>query len=140
MAGVVMRIVPKRTLDFTSLAISQSEEIILAQNIDVSQWREVSLMVRTHTNSFSGGLGTIDIYAYMEGRTSEDPGLLFATTAALGTVTINSSTTAPAYSVNTLGANLGSMIKIAAKGTRTSSNTANAIKADISIDVSLKSA
>jgi len=39
-----------------------------------------------------------------------------------------------------LGNNVGSMIKIAARGTRTNSNASNAIKADISVDLSMKSA
>jgi hypothetical protein len=142
MAGNVLRIMPKRSLDFTSVSsgTGQAEEIILAQGIDISAWREASLMVRTHATTFSGNIGEIDVYAYMEGRTSEDPGILFATTAPLGMVQITSSTVAPAFSVTSLGSNLGSMIKIAAKGTRTSSNGSNFIKADVSIDLSLKSA
>ena len=118
----------------------QAEELVLAQGIDISNWREVSLMVRTHSTSFGGNIGQIDIYAFLEGRTPEDPGILFATTAPLGTVTINSSTVVPSYTVNTLGSNLGAMIKIAAKGTRTSSGGTNTIKADVSIDLSCKSA
>jgi len=142
MAGTVLRIVPKRTLDFTAVSSGsgQAEEFILAQGIDISAWREVTMMVRTHATSFGGSIGQIDLYAYLEGRTSEDPGILFATTTPLGTVTINSSTTAPAYSVSALPSNTGGMLKIAAKGTRTSSSGTNTIKADISIDLSLKSA
>jgi len=142
MAGTVIRVIPKRTLDFTAVSSGsgQAQEIVLAQGIDVSAWREVSLMVRTHANSFSGAIGQIDIYAYLEGRTQEDPGILFATTAPLGTVTISSGTAAGSYSVNTLGGNVGALVKIAAKGTRTNSTGANAIKADVSIDLSCKSA
>src|SRR5262249_19941928 len=142
MAGQVIRVIPKRTLDFTSVSSGsgQAEEIVLAQGIDISNWREVSMMVRTHSTGFGGNIGQIDIYAYMEGRTPEDPGILFATTAPLGTVTINSSTVAPAYSVTSVGSNLGAMVKIAAKGTRTSSNGSNTILAAVSIDLSLKSA
>jgi hypothetical protein len=131
---------PKRTLDFTSVTNGSNEEIIVAQGIDISQWREVSLMVRTHVNSIVSSVGQIDIYAYLEGRTSEDPGLLFATASALGTITINAATTAPSYTVNSIGSNSGGMLKIAAKGTRVASTGANTLKADISIDLSLKSA
>jgi hypothetical protein len=42
--------------------------------------------------------------------------------------------------VNGLPSNIGSMIKIAAKGTRTSSNGTNQIQAAVSIDLSCKSA
>jgi hypothetical protein len=142
MAGIVMRVIPKRTLDFTSVSSGsgQAEELVLAQGIDISPWREVSLMVRAHSTSFGGNVGQIDIYGYMEGRTPEDPGILFATTSPLGTVTINSATVAPFYAVNSLGSNLGSLVKIAAKGTRTSSTGTNLIQAAISIDLSCKSA
>ena len=140
MAGQVIRVIPKRTLDFTTVQSGFSEEIVLAQGIDVSNWREASMMVRTHSTSFGGNIGQIDIYAYMEGRTPEDPGILFATTSPLGTVTINSSLSAPAYSVSALPANLGALVKIAAKGSRTSSFGSNSISAAVSIDLSLKSA
>jgi hypothetical protein len=142
MAGSVLRVVPKRTLDFTAVSSGsgQAEEIVLAQGIDVSAWREIALMVRTHANYMPGSIGTIDIYAYLEGRTTEDPGILFATTSPLGTVTINFSTVAPSYTVNSIGQNAGAMIKIAAKGTRSNSIAGNALKADISVDLSLKSA
>jgi hypothetical protein len=142
MAGTVLRIVPKRTLDFTAVSsgTGAAEEFVLAQGIDISGWREATMMIRTHSTAFGGAIGSIDIYAYLEGRTSEDPGILFATTTPLGTVNINSSTVAPAYSVSAIPGNAGAMLKIAAKGTRTNSLGSNTIKADISIDLSLKSA
>ncbi len=115
MAGMVLRVVPKRTLDFTNVSSGsgQSQEIVLVQ---------------------------IEIYAYLEGRTSEDPGILFTSSSILGVVTISNTVAAPLYSVTSLGNNVGSMIKIAARGTRTNSNASNAIKADISVDLSMKSA
>lgn len=85
-------------------------------------------------------VGKIEIYAYLEGRTSEDPGILFTSSSILGVVTISNTVAAPLYSVTSLGNNVGSMIKIAARGTRTNSNASNAIKADISVDLSMKSA
>lgn len=145
MAGTILRVIPKRTLDFTSVSsgTGQAEEIVLAQGIDISQWREVTMVVRTHANSFSGNIGTIDINAYLEGRTPEDPGILFAQSTVAGgtgTVQITSSTSAGTYALANCGTNTGGMIKIAAKGTRSSSTGANAIKADVSIDLSLKTA
>jgi len=142
MAGAVIRLVPKRTLDFTNVSSGsgQAEEIVLSQGIDISAWREVSLMVRAHATTFGGPNGQIDIYAYLEGRTTEDPGILFATTSPLGIVTISSTTVAPMYAVNSIGSNLGGMLKVAAKGTRVSSSAGNNIKADVSIDLSVKSA
>jgi hypothetical protein len=137
-----MRVVPKRTLDFTSVSSGPNnvQEVVLAQGIDVSDWREISLMVRTHSNSITNSVGNIQIYAYLEGRTQEDPGILFATTTPQGTYTITASTPQQEYAVNALNANAGAMIKIVAKGTRVHSLTGNTIKADVSVDLSLKSA
>ena len=143
MAGTVVRVMPKRTLDFTAVSsgIPQAEEIVIAQGIDISQWREVSMMVRTHANYFPGAIGEIDINAYLEGRTSEDPGILFASASPVATVAITNATSAPAYSVVTCTSTpAGGMLKISAKGTRTSSTGTNLIKADVSIDLSMKSA
>lgn len=143
MAGTVIRVMPKRTLDFTSVSSGsgQAQEIVIAQGIDISDWREVSMMVRTHSISFAGAaIGSIQINAYLEGRTSEDPSILFASASVAAQVIIDSSTVAPAYSVVGLASNAGAMLKIAAKGTRTSSTGLNTIKADVSVDLSLKSA
>jgi len=141
MAGMVLRVVPKRTLDFTNVSsIGASQEIVLAQGIDVSDWREVSMMVRLHQNSIVSTVGKIELYAYMEGRTGEDPGILFTSANTLAVVTISNTVAAPMYAVSSLGSNVGAMIKIAARGTRTSSNASNSIKADISVDLSMKSA
>ena len=142
MAGTVMQVIPKRTLDFISVlsGIPQAQEIVLVQGIDISAWCEVFLMVRVHSNSIPGAIGTIQVYGYLEGRTSEDPGLLFTTAAPLGAVTIDNTTVAPSYAVNTIPSNAGAMMKVACRGTRTGSTGTNLIKADVSIDLSLKSA
>ena len=70
----------------------------------------------------------------------EDPALLFTTTTQLATVTIDNTVVAPSFTVNGVTSPFGSMLKIAAKGTRTSSNGTNQIQAAVSIDLSCKSA
>jgi hypothetical protein len=137
MAGIVMQVVPKRTLDFNALNSGSTEDLVVAQGIDISQWRESSLMMRLHVSSVSAG-GTISIFAQVEGRTAEDPGILFFTSGqTLGLLTINSSLGAPYYTVNGLGSNVGAMIRVVARGNRTGAGTLNA---DVSVDLSLKSA
>lgn len=138
MAGMVMQVMMKRTLDFTNVLSGSTQDVVLAQGIDISQWREVSLLVRAHSTSFGAAVGSIAIYALQEGRTAEDPGVLFTSSAQTGTVTIDNSTTAPMYAVNALPSNFGSMVKIVAQGKRVA--TGNNIRADISVDLSMKSA
>jgi len=95
--------VPKRTLDFNSVASGNTEDLVVAQGIDISQWREASLMMRVHVNSVSAG-GGIQIFAQVEGRTAEDPGILFFTSGqTLGILSVTSALTAPYYTVNSLG-------------------------------------
>lgn len=141
MAGSVIRLVPKRPLDFTSVSSGSgaAEELVIAQGIDVSQWREASLMIRTHTSSFFNNIiGQIDINVYVEGRTSEDPGLLFATATPVSSASITASTPPGAYQVISCSSHTGAMLKIAARGTRTNSLSTNSLRADVSIDLSLK--
>jgi len=140
MAGRQIGLIPKRTLDFTSVQSGQAREIVLMDGVDVSEWGEVSLMVRTHSKAFGGDVGRIDIFAVADGRTLEDPGILFASAVPLGTVTINNATPAPSFTVANVDLNVGPVLRIAAKGTRTSSLSGpNTLKADVSIDLSVKS-
>ena len=146
MAGVHLRVVPLRRIDFSHVASGQTEEMVLAEGIDVSQGREVCLVVRTHSNlisASSGGsstVGEIDVYAYLDGRTPEDPGVLFATTSLLGITQIIAGASVPGYLVSDLGTPTGALIKVLARGTRVDSFGANTIAADISVDVTVKSA
>jgi hypothetical protein len=138
MAGIVLRVIPRRLLDFSDVSsgTGQAQEHVLAQGIDVSSWRHVAMMVRTHVNSIGAGSSKIEINAYAEGRSSEEPGVLFASKTPLATSVISVGT-APHYDVVILPENIGSLLTIAAKGTRTA---ANGLAAWVSIDLSMKSA
>jgi hypothetical protein len=137
---MVMQVVPKRFIDFNELTSGSTQDIVLAQGIDISQWREASLMMRVHVNDVTTTVGTILIFAQTEGRTAEDPGVLFySSSQQLGTLTINNTITAPYYVVNGLGANIGSMIRVVARGNRTVTGT-QFLDATVSVDLSLKSA
>ena len=72
MAGTVVSVIPSRLLDFSSLAMGSSMELVLKQSIDVTAWMAASLLVRVSTVDLSGG--DIFITAYLEGLTPDDPG------------------------------------------------------------------
>jgi hypothetical protein len=139
MAGSVIRVQRRRVFNFGAVSIGQSQEVVIAHGIDVSEWPDVAIGVRAHSTNFGGALGNVQIYAYCDGRTDEDPNILFATTTPLGVATIDNTTVTPAYMIRSLGPNLGGLIKIAAKGTRTSSASNNNISATVSVDVFCKS-
>lgn len=77
MAGIVIRLVPKRLFDFGTLTPGVPFSMILASRIDVSQYIDAILAVRIHSG--------INVPAAMsftlvqEGFTPDDPTLFFTT-------------------------------------------------------------
>jgi hypothetical protein len=142
-AGTILTVCPKRTFDFSALAIGGSQEVVLTQGVDLSTWREASLVVRLHKNSFGSYLGEIDVAVALEGRTDEESGMLFAsplTTFYPITVASSAATFYVGKVFTSAGNTVGEMLKISVVGSRTSSGTANSIAADLSIDLVLKNA
>jgi hypothetical protein len=133
--GYVTPCVSKRFISFDTLAVSQSQEIILADRIERLQWSEAIVMVRVYSHSLAGGSGTITIGTYPESFSAQDPGMQFLDRSFFQSVTINGATLNPAYL--TFAASEGAMIVIVAQGAR---SAAGALNATVSIDVSFKDA
>ena len=129
MAGSIIRVIPPRLLDFSAVSSGSSQEIVLADRIDISAWRQVGLLIRTHSNSIDGG--EIDINAYADTRAEEDPGILFTGPMVAASFAGGASN----YRMTNLDSSIGSMVKVAAKGTRSSSGSIAAI---VSVDLSCK--
>lgn len=90
MPGAIKRAVPKSMYDFGSIPASASGSIVLASGIDVSKYSNLQLVLRIHDINILGSTGpSIELNAYTEAPTPEDPGLEFVTTnplpVALGT-------------------------------------------------------
>ncbi len=75
MSGDIIRLVPKRVVDFSTLAIGSSQDLVLADRIDLTPWSDITMLARVHTHSLSNGAGSISILALPDGHTNEDPGL-----------------------------------------------------------------
>lgn len=82
MAGQFRSILPKRVYDFTNLALGASQQLIVAQRIDVSKYIDCMLAVRTHAASFAGGNG-VNLDVYGDGYTGDEPGKTFLTATPL---------------------------------------------------------
>jgi hypothetical protein len=90
MAGRLIPILPKRVFDFTGVAVGATQQIVLAERVDVSEFIDCMLVV----HSFSvPAFVTMNIDVYGDGFTQEEPNMLFRTSAPLfASTTINSAT------------------------------------------------
>jgi hypothetical protein len=132
-------LVPKRVLDFTGLSSGSTEDLILADRVELLHWREVTAQIRVSTHSLSSGAGTIAIRAAAQSWTEEDPTLAFFDDSNAWSVTITSATPSPAYLTFTIPTSgtacLGHMARFTARGNRTA---AGALSAQLSLELSLK--
>src|SRR5262245_51664955 len=99
MAGLIYRVSPKKTFDFSTVTPSGVQDVILAKAMSVAAVREGTLLVRVHTGTSITG-GTIDVIVQSEAPSDDDPALDFVSTTGPGgspwaTVTLNSSTPVP---------------------------------------------
>ena len=136
MAGKIINVISQRFLSQSSMAGTNGYmEAILAQGIDVSEWTEVTLVVRLLDKTITS-TSSVEIFAQSEGRTSDDPSVQFVSSTKLGSVTMTSSTVTPQCFLRSLGPNLGSAIRIMARNTFEDDASAEAL---VNIDLTLKS-
>jgi hypothetical protein len=135
MAGALIRAVPKRTINFAGLLSGSSQAFVLAEELDVSDWREIVVMVKVHSHSVAAGAGFIYIRAYPQSLSAEDPGMQFVDKSATYFVFIDNTIPSPAYL--TFNISQAPRLMLVAEGVR---NGAGTITATVSIDVSLKDA
>lgn len=137
MTGYVIRCVPEIKLDFAGLSTSGQQDVVLADQIDVVQWSELTMLVRVHSHTLGSGAGSIGISAYKQSVSLDDPGLTFLDSNPQG-VSFFNGTPVPAYFVLNLSALWGAsppMVRIVASGLRTG---AGILAATVSLDLSVK--
>jgi hypothetical protein len=113
-------ILPKRFLDFATLAVGTTQEVTLADRVELLHWRELTLTVRVHSHTMSFS-NFVQINVYPQSWTAEDPGAQFINVSATS-VQITSSTPSPGVlvlTIPTLGLNaIGAMARITAFGSK----------------------
>src|SRR5689334_17048766 len=77
MSRQILPTIPKRLLNFDGLEIGGSSNIVLAQEVELLHWRELTLMVQVHSHSLSSGAGSIYVAVVPMSRTIEDPSTAF---------------------------------------------------------------
>jgi hypothetical protein len=95
MSEMMIEVMPKRSFDFATVAVGGSQDVILADRVELLEWRELTMIVRVHSHTLTGS-NTISVYAFPQSWTSEDPASLFWDPAFVNGVVITSTTPSPA--------------------------------------------
>lgn len=140
MSGHIIPVVPKRVLDFGGVPLGFVQTIILADRVELVHWQELSMMVRVHQHSLSGGTGWISIAAVPCSVTEDDPGTTLVAPANSGpAVLLDSTTGSPDMKtrfMRTMGPNcVGDMVRIVASAQRL---LAGSLTATVSVEISAK--
>jgi len=132
MAGTILRLLHRTDLNFNSLQGNGSVTVWLKQNIDVSRYREGTLLVRAHSLTIGVGASlAVALRAVLP--TQEDPAQFFRSTADLISL---SPVAAPTLLVGVLPANFGGYVSLLIRPTQPP--TPVTLTATISVDLSLK--
>jgi hypothetical protein len=137
MSGTVISILDRTDFDYSNIDSSKGTgEIPIAQNIDISQWDELTLLVRLHATGMNQTGAKFEIIARSVLPSPEDPAAYFRDDTTLGTVAINQGDAAPQLFRGPLGANAGAMMSVFLVATQ-GTNAGN-LSATLSIAVSMK--
>jgi hypothetical protein len=143
MAGVILPVIPKRFLDFATLAAGGTQEVILADRVELLHWRELTLKVRLHNHTLTG-TNTVAIRVWPQSWTPEDPGVAFLTAGGVVSTTLGAATPSPGLltlTIPTVGAlasgAIGAMARFTALATRTGAGT---MQAALTLELSSKDA
>jgi len=131
---MIVPVLSMQLLDFSFLPDSFDFDLPLRTRIDCVAWRVPSVAVRLSSVSIVSG-ATISIGVMLEGPTADDPGATFVDTFH-PQVDFNSTSLAPGFWVVSSLADVGSAIRVVARGIR--GLTPGPIQAVVSIDVILK--
>lgn len=135
MAGMTIRVCPPRDFDFDDLGNLDTQDIVVGERIDCSQYDQVDVMVRVHTAGSIPASASIAVVLLSDGFTTDDPSQDFFD--EIGTVVLDSSLDdAGDFVVSTFSSGLGSMLAVKVRGTAPS--PASTLNARLSIDLVLK--
>jgi hypothetical protein len=126
MPGTQYFAVRKTLYDFASLPGSGSASLVIARAVDVSQYALADMILRVHSVNLAGsaGTGSIQLLAYTEAPTTEDPGTEFVLGSAnANSISINLTTsyTTPTVNYISLATPFGAYLRLVLKGTQPSS-------------------
>jgi hypothetical protein len=107
--GMMLRVLPRTTINCGGLAASQQIFIPIAQHIEASGFTEVDLLVRFHTAQLAAGTAVLAA-VYSDGWDFDDPSINFGPPGGValamgqpGVVQVTNATTFPYYQLAQLG-------------------------------------
>lgn len=144
MPGGVIRALPKTKYNFASLIASSGVEVVVAKGLDVSAYREATLLCRMHEKDIGGGAGNwkVEMIVRADAPTTEDPGAEWTPTPAadLATVTIDSSSSAyNSFQLDSVNTPFGGWLKLIIKPTQSSGSAETTFQIVLSADLIVKS-
>jgi hypothetical protein len=87
--------VPKRAFDFgNNIPVGATQSIVLADQVELLHWRELTMIVRVHSHSLTGS-NSISVTAWPQSTTPEDPNIVWLTSDKSNSVFIQASTPIP---------------------------------------------
>jgi microcystin-dependent protein len=141
MSEHVLPVLPKRSLDFGTLAVGASQDIIVGDRVELLHWRELSLKVRVHSHTLSGS-NTIAISVFPQSHTPEDPSVQWLSQGTSTFVTLSASTPSPALLTLAVPTASGvqpiaAMARVIATGSRAGAGT---MQVSLTVEFSAKAA
>ena len=112
MAGTVFTLLERTDYNYSVLgANAATVEIPIFQNVDISYWREGTLLIRVHELSLGNAAAKFIFRLRSVLPSGEDPGKFFRDTTTVAELTIGQST-APYLVKAALSANAGAMVSL----------------------------
>jgi hypothetical protein len=143
MVAMLICVVPKFRLDFSTLAAQQTGRVLLTPRVvDLSNFTQGEIILRIHALGTMAAASTITVKVVPAAPSGDDPGLLFwLPESAIATATIDSTTVAPSGDLGTMvlaqfSAKFGSGAYVIADGYLDSSPST--LSATISVCLALK--
>src|SRR5713101_312980 len=94
MSGALVQVIPARNLDFSKVSGGTSMTMVLERAIDVRAWYWAALLVRVSSATVVNG--NIQLAAFREGPSTDDPGNQFVESLPIMSHTIDSTSAAKA--------------------------------------------
>ncbi len=129
MSGQVLSIITKRDFDFSNLT-SLTLEVPLVRAVDVTDAKDITLQVRVHSRTITGG--SVQVIARAISLTEEEPNTDFV---GGDVATIPLGTAAPTLHLMALTQPFGAMIRVVVKATGAAAST---IRVNISVDLIIR--
>jgi hypothetical protein len=138
MPGVIYRVLSKTTYDFSTVAVSSGFTLSVARAIDVSGYREATLLLRIHAVSFNN-TPTVKLDALYEDPTQEDPAADFIGTVSLAGISVPlSGLTVPFLTAAPISTPFGGFLRIKLTGSQ-GTPASNPFSVTLSADIVAKS-